>query len=228
MTDGLEYLGRARMQGLTLLVLAFLVGALAGVAGDRVLSRPRPPQPAPQRPAGGTRLPRVLEDMDLSPAQRAVIDSVLASGRPRNEAIMKDVLPRLRAVGDTLHQGIRAVLTPAQAAEFDAYLKSHRSREMEPPPPREGEGAPDRPGAGPAGGGPPRDGPRDRRPPPRDGIGGPAGGGRGDSVPPDGDLRGRRPPRGEGRGGPPEGGRRDRRPPPPPGGDAPPPPEDRR
>jgi hypothetical protein len=152
MTDGLEYLGRARLQGLALLLLAFLIGALAGAAGDRLLTRPRPEGPRPQEHEGGARLPKVLEDMDLTPVQRAAIDSILASGRPRNEAIMNEVLPRFRAVGDTLHAGIRSVLTPAQAAEFDAYLKSHRPQT--PPPPRDGEGDARE------GGGPPR------RPPP--------------------------------------------------------------
>ncbi len=204
MTDGLEYLGRARMQGLTLLLLAFVVGALAGAAGDRMLTRARPPDgPPPESRAGGEgqRLPKVLEDMDLTGAQRAAIDSILASGRPRNEAIMATVLPRLRAVGDSLHAGIRAVLTPRQAAEFDAYLKTHRPQ---PPPPRDAGGRELE--ARPRGKEPPeRDAP-DRRPPP----------------PPDQGRPDRRPPLPPGQGPP------DRRPPPPPGGAPPPPPDSRR
>ncbi len=201
MTDGLEYLGRARMQGLTLLLLAFVVGALAGAAGDRMLTRARPPDgPPPESRAGGEgqRLPKVLEDMDLTGAQRAAIDSILASGRPRNEAIMATVLPRLRAVGDSLHAGIRAVLTPRQAAEFDAYLKTHRLQT--PPPPRDAGGR--EPEAGPRGEEPPERDARDRRPPP----------------PPDQGHPDRRPPPPPGQGPP------DRRPPPPPGGAPPPPP----
>jgi len=194
MTDGLEYLGRARMQGLLLLLLAFLVGALAGAAGDRLLSRRPPPEPPAQGPGEGAqgrpRLPRVLEEMDLTPAQRSAIDSVLASGRPRNEVIMNEVMPRLRAVSDSLHQGIRAVLTPAQAAEFDAYLRSQRGRMRTPPPPR--EGSDDRSGGEPRRDRRPGEESRERRPPP----------------PPDGDPSGRRPPP------PPEGS-----PPPPPPGD---------
>jgi hypothetical protein len=208
MTDGLEYLGRARLQGLTLLVVVFLVGVLAGAAGDRLLLRPRPseqrpPEQRPPEPREGQRLPKVLEDMDLTPVQRAAIDSILASGRPRNEAIMNEVLPRLRAVSDSLQQGIRAVLTPAQAAEFNAYQRAHPPRMMAPSsqPPREGR---------PPDGGTPG-GPRDRRPPPppREELGSPH-----DSLPPDAGPSGRRPP-------PPPGGPRGRRPPPPPG-DGPP------
>jgi hypothetical protein len=197
MSDGLEYLGRARAQGLTLLLLTFVVGILAGAAGDRLLSRPRPPvpapAPAPPGPVAGPRLPRVLEEMDLSPAQRTAIDSILAAGRPRAEAIMNEALPRLRAVGDSLQKSVRAVLTPAQVAAFDAYVKSHRGGMMGPPPGMPGGERLGRPQGGPPGA------MRDRFPPPPEGFGPPRG------------PRGRRPP--------PFGG-----PPPPPGGGPPPPP----
>ncbi len=191
MTDGLEYLGRARLQGLTLLLLVFVVGVLAGFAGDRLLTRPRTPEPRPQDSRERPRLPKVLEDMDLTALQRTTIDSIIASGRPRNEAIMNEVLPKLRAVGDTLHQAIRAVLTPRQAAEFDAYLKTHRPQT--PPPPRDDLERPPRRDAQP--GESPGDRSRDRRPPPRE----------------PGD---RRPPPPPGDRPPPPGGE----PPPPPGG----------
>ncbi len=215
MTNGLEYLGRARMQGLILLVLAFLVGVLAGVAGDRLMSRPRPPEPRPEGPRGRERLPKVLEDMDLTPAQRSAIDSILASGRPRNEAIMREVLPRLLAVSDSLHQGIRAVLTPAQVAEFNAYLRAHPPRLPGQPQPREGsDGAP---GSGAPDGRQPGEEPRERRPPPRDDLGGPPGGYPPGHVQPDD----RRPPP------PPGGDPHGRRPPPPPPDSIPPPPSDR-
>ena len=181
MTDGLEYLGRARMQGLALLVLAFLVGALAGAAGDRVLSRSRSPRPQPQESQEKQRLPKVLEDMDLTPVQRAAIDSILASGRPRNEAIMNQVMPRFRAVSDSLRQAIRAVLTPAQATEFDAFLRSPQGRAPTPPAPRQdlGGARDERPREAT----PPGEGSRERRPPPRR-EGGPPEGGPGDRRPP--------------------------------------------
>jgi hypothetical protein len=218
MTDGLEYLGRARMQGLTLLLVAFLVGALAGAAGDRMLSRPRPrpPEPRSEESQGRPRLPRVLEDMELTVLQRATIDSILASGRPRNEAVMNQVLPRLRAISDSLQQAIRAVLTPPQAARFDDYLRTHRpavpplprvggdvregragpsvesdrTGDPRPGPGRDDRRSPPREGAAPP---PPRDGaqpppPRDgaQPPPPRDGAQPPPPG---DGVPPPADGR---------------------------------------
>jgi hypothetical protein len=201
MTDGIEYLGRARLQGVALLVLAFLVGVLAGAAADRLLTRPRPPELRPQETSGAPRLPKVLEDMDLAPAQRAAIDSILASGRPRNEAIMNEVLPRLRAVGDTLHAGIRSVLTPAQAAEFDAYLRSHRPQT--PPLPRDGDRRVEDEGRPP------------RRPPPAGEATDGAPRGPAPRSAPAGERPDRRPP--------PSGEERDGRRPPPPDG-APPPP----
>jgi hypothetical protein len=188
MTDGFDYLGRARLQGLTLLAVAFLVGALAGAAGDRLLTRPRVAEPPPREAREGPRLPSVLERMQLTAEQRATIDSILASGRPRNEAIVNEVMPRLRAVSDSLQEAIRAALTPAQAAEFDAYQRTHRPRlgpahdaAMEPVAPERGRvpaatdgerpprSDPERPGAADGRRPPPRREGEERRPPPQDG-----------------------------------------------------------
>ncbi len=196
MSDPLDSLGRARLVGATLLVLTFVVGVLAGAAGERLLERRAGPPPRAERENGAPRLPRVLEEMSLTAAQRAAIDSILASGRPRNEAIIAEVLPRFRAVGDSLHTAIRTVLTPAQAARFDAYLRSAEGTPELPPiesparpaPPRVDDREDRRP---PPDGGdrrrPPRDDRDGRRPPPRDDRDG-------RQPPPRDDRDGRQPP----------------------------------
>ncbi len=210
MSDGLEYLGRARMQGLGLLIVVFLVGVLAGAAGDRLLPLagrpPRPPfgppgpgsGPGPGPDAGpgfaGPRgLPGPLERMNLSDAQRRAIDSLLAQHRPRSQAIMRRVIPELRAEADSLRASIRAALTPDQRKAFD--------RDMPPPPrdslsvpgfggppfgppPRPGRGRRGFPPFGPPPGGPPPGGPPPFGGPPPDGPGGPPPDGSG-GPPPD-------------------------------------------
>src|SRR5207249_10443956 len=123
-TDGLEYLGRARVQGLLLLLVVLLVGVLAGAAGDRLLSGGDGPRRfgPPQRhgpPGPGRGLPDVLERMELSAAQRDVIDSLLQAYRPRSEAVLRTVLPQLHAQADSLRAAVRAILTPAQQKQFD-------------------------------------------------------------------------------------------------------------
>lgn len=186
MTDGLEYLGRARMQGVILLIVVFLAGALAGAAGDRLWSvgGPRAPRGpgfdrgpgpgfergpgfghGPGGPDGPHGLPGPLERLDLSERQRHAIDSLLDLQRPRSQAIMRRVLPQLRAEADSLRAGIRAVLNVEQRQAFD--------RDM-PPPPRDSLDMP------PPFGGPPGFGPRGPRrgrpgfPPPGFGPGGPS------------------------------------------------------
>ncbi len=172
MTDGLEYLGRARMQGVTLLIVAFLVGVLAGVAGDRVMTSRPPDRPGPHGgpgreggPPHGRRLPPMLEELGLSAEQHTAIESLLARVRPRNRAIMDEVMPRLRAVSDSLQAEIRALLTPEQQARFDASVLARSNRPMLLPPPEPG-------GLG-DGGPPPGMHGREGGPPPRDGEGGP-------------------------------------------------------
>ncbi len=174
MTEGLEYLGRARMQGVTLLLVAFVVGVLAGIAGDRVVTSRPPDRPGPHGgpgPGGGPprerRLPPPLEDMNLSAAQRAAAESLIALARPRNRAIMDEVIPRLRVVSDSLQLQVRALLTPEQQARFDAAVRERRGgplllMPMGPGPHGEG-GPPD--ARGPHG--------RDGGPPPHEGDGGP-------------------------------------------------------
>src|SRR5206468_9066963 len=80
-TDGLEYLGRARVQGLLLLLVVLLVGVLAGAAGDRLLSGGDGPRRfgPPQRhgpPGPGRGPPDGRERREVGAAGREVIGSL--------------------------------------------------------------------------------------------------------------------------------------------------------
>jgi Spy/CpxP family protein refolding chaperone len=168
--DGLEYLGRARIQGLVLLLVVLLAGVLLGAAGDRLLSWREgspgggPPRHGPPR-HGPPGLPQVLDRMDLSAAQRDAIDSLLRAYRPRSEAILRTVLPELRSQSDSLRAQVRAVLTPAQQREFDRAMARRPRGEFEPPFPPPGHRGPP-PGFGPPEGGPPPPPGEDGPPPP--------------------------------------------------------------
>ena len=168
MTDGLEYLGRARVQGLLLLLVVLLVGVLAGAAGDRLLSGgdgPRRFGPQLHGPPGPRRgLPDVLERMELSAAQRDVIDSLLQAYRPRSEAVLRTVLPQLHAQADSLRAAVRAILTPAQQKQFDREVARRPRGEFGPPFPPP-PGPPRGPGGPPPGFGPPEGAPPPPPPP---------------------------------------------------------------
>ena len=149
-----------------LLLVVLLVGVLAGAAGDRLLSG-GPRRFGPQRhgpPGPGRGLPDVLERMELSGAQREVIDSLLQAYRPRSEAVLRTVLPQLHAQADSLRAAVRAILTPAQQKQFDREVARRPRGEFGPPFPPP-PGPPRGPGGPPPGFGPPEGAPPPPPPP---------------------------------------------------------------
>jgi len=107
---------RLRIQGALLIVVVFVAGVLAGGATERVRSsRGKPPRPF--RQAG--ELPPPFLRLDLTEEQLAEIETVFEQGRPRTESIMRELMPQLRAVNDSIHLRIREILTPEQVEKLD-------------------------------------------------------------------------------------------------------------
>lgn len=106
---------RGRFRAAALLVITFLAGLAAGytVAGMRA--------PAPW---GGERgririmlpdsLPPAFEQLELTIVQRQQVLGILARARPTTDSILRGVIPRLRALTDSVDGEIRAVLRPEQ------------------------------------------------------------------------------------------------------------------
>jgi uncharacterized membrane protein len=139
MMRSLESLGRVRLQALIILVAVFVIGGLTGAAIDRA-RHPRPPA----RPPGQGLPPHLREKLALSTEQDRRIEEILASYRPRTDALFDRIMPSVHALTDSMRTEIRAVLTAAQQAIFDT---------QEPPP---GNRPPLRPGRPPfPRGGPP-------------------------------------------------------------------------
>ena len=129
MTQGLESLGRVRLQGIALLLIAFVTGGLAGAAIEH--RRPVPPPPlGPPGPLEPGRLPPPIERLDLSADQRTRIVAVLDDARPRTDSIFSEAMPKVRVIMDEVQEKIRAVLTEEQRKAFD---EATRSRPMGPP-----------------------------------------------------------------------------------------------
>ena len=103
------------MRGALLLGLLFVAGLVAGIA----IERARQP-----RQVFKTRLvsamPKILDRLELSPPQRRAADSILARSNPRTEAAMREMVPRLAAIADSVQTELRLVLTPAQSARLDS------------------------------------------------------------------------------------------------------------
>jgi len=149
MNAHLESLGRVKLQGVLLLVVVFVIGAIAGAAIMRVReARPGPPPPAgPGAPPGWRQQLRLTDDQDRQ------IHEMLEKNRPRADAVLDQFLPRLRVVADSVRAEVRTVLTPDQQKMFDRLQPPF---ELEPP----------LRGGRPAFGGPPPDGPPPGGPPP--------------------------------------------------------------
>ncbi|NIN71887.1 MAG: hypothetical protein GTO46_08155 [Gemmatimonadetes bacterium] len=152
MKNGVESLGRIRAQGVAILLLTFVVGVLVGFAGERIRSARRaelPPLPPAMGPDMTARfrqgnLPAMFRRLNLTPEQARQIAAIMENGRPRSDAILDEMLPRLRAVTDSIRQEIGAVLTAEQAALWDSLAAHERRGRMRERMPgrRGGRGAP--------------------------------------------------------------------------------------
>jgi hypothetical protein len=104
-----------RSRGVILLVACFVAGIAVGVAGDRALRD----NPGPVVRFTSS-LPDALDKLDLTREQRQAADSLLAQRTPRTDAVMREAIPRLAAIADSLDAELRALLTPAQRTKLDS------------------------------------------------------------------------------------------------------------
>jgi Spy/CpxP family protein refolding chaperone len=113
---------QSRLRGLviSLLLLAFIAGVSAGVAGDRFLM-PRVMIRAKIGDMSG-----VFDKLELTSEQRRQAEAIVERSAPRSEAIMIDVAERLRAVADSVDDDLRTILTPLQRARLDSLRSDSR------------------------------------------------------------------------------------------------------
>ncbi|HSJ08121.1 MAG TPA: hypothetical protein VK936_15555 [Longimicrobiales bacterium] len=132
-----------RVQAIVLLLLVATAGAVAGIVGDRLVSERADPSPAVEeaRPGPGAGPwrwearrdmrygERLSSDLDLSPAQRAAIDSIVRDQQQRVRSLTAEVEPQFRAIAEQTRGRVEAVLTPEQRARL-AELRDERRRTM--------------------------------------------------------------------------------------------------
>jgi len=111
---------RLRIQGAVLIIIIFTVGVLAGGAGERIrASREKPMRPF--RQAG--ELPRPFARLNLTDEQRAEISEIFESNGPRADSVLRELMPHLRAINDSIQAEIREVLTPEQVEILEEELE---------------------------------------------------------------------------------------------------------
>jgi hypothetical protein len=103
-----------RMSGVLLLVAVFVAGVAAGFGLERVT------EPRMLQTRLITQMPQVFRRLGLTPEQQRTVDSLLEQSQPRAAAAMRETVPRLRAIADSLDAELRQILTPAQRARLDS------------------------------------------------------------------------------------------------------------
>ena len=119
---------QARWIGTALLLVTFVVGALAGAASERVM-RADDPQPQRQRSGdmrGGSR--RLLLDeqfareLQLTTEQRTQIKAIMDRRDEQAKKVWGEAEPRLKSVGEETRAEIQKVLTPEQTQKLEAEI----------------------------------------------------------------------------------------------------------
>ena len=117
---------RTRLTGMALLIVTFAAGLLAGTAADRVLSAREPDARAAADCPRDERGPHsIIDELGLTPAQRARVDSIMTRRRQHTDALWQQDGQRIRAAVDSTRAEIRTVLTPQQAEEYDRLRAQH-------------------------------------------------------------------------------------------------------
>jgi Spy/CpxP family protein refolding chaperone len=134
-----------RAQAIVVLALVAALGALVGILADRLLAEQNP-TPAAAPPAGGGAfrgrgrpeffprggplrfIEQLSEELELTPAQRAAIDSIVAEERARVRQLTAEVQPRFRQIAEQTRTRIDQVLTAEQRAEL-RRIRQERIRE---------------------------------------------------------------------------------------------------
>lgn len=119
---------RMRIAGMALLAVTFVAGMLAGTAFGRVLNAGEPAQASAAAECRDRGPHHILDELELSPDQRTRIDAIMARGRVRTDSLWKSDGARIRAAVDSTRAEIRALLTPAQAAEYDELRRQREEK----------------------------------------------------------------------------------------------------
>lgn len=122
----------ARLLGTALLLITFVVGALAGAAVERVVRADNVrPQPRGPEMRGGSR--RLLHDsafvreLGLTADQRAQIKSIMDRRDEHARKVWNEAEPRLKEVGDATRSEIQKVLTAEQVQKLESEIHKRRA-----------------------------------------------------------------------------------------------------
>lgn len=122
----IDTIGRARLLGLIALVVAFG----AGIAVGHYYWRTEPEAGVMISVKGTDRIPKELEELDLTEAQRAQIRASLRAGTMRVGQVLRNFMVPMDAAIDSTDREIRSFLTAEQNRRLDAIRKDHPLKQM--------------------------------------------------------------------------------------------------
>lgn len=111
---------RLRTAVASLVLLAFVAGASAGILGDRLVL------PRLRIRATLDDMSRVLDRLDLTPEQRRQADSIVSRSEPRSREVLLELGERLQRVADSVDAELRTILTPDQRVRLDSLRTEPR------------------------------------------------------------------------------------------------------
>jgi hypothetical protein len=119
-------------------LMVFLGGMGAGILVTRFVPGRGGPRAALGRPgaAMGRANPaflvdRLASELDLTAEQRARVEAVLSTRRPRLEQFHREVRDRFETEQREMRDELRKILTPAQQERFDAWVRRTPPRGMD-------------------------------------------------------------------------------------------------
>jgi hypothetical protein len=123
-------LQRSKQHALMFLLGVFLTGGALGFTADRVLVRERIRDC--QRGDQRAMRTRMGDDLGLSAEQRASLDRILDEKHRQMSVLLAPVRPRMDSISAATRTQIRAILTPAQQADFEKlHREAARTRSSE-------------------------------------------------------------------------------------------------
>jgi Spy/CpxP family protein refolding chaperone len=141
---------RTRRTAILIVAVAFIAGALIGVAGGRAWSLLR--GPIPHRPdfVRGRIVEHLDESLQLTPQQREQVEKIMERHHQRMREISEGMRPRMRQEIDAANREVESLLTPEQRKKFEkmkmrmrfGQRPGGRRRGNGPPPPHDGHPPP--------------------------------------------------------------------------------------
>src|SRR5688500_19040232 len=112
---------RSKSYALMFLLGAFVAGGALGFTADRVMTREKHGR------GGRPSFERMAKELELTPSQRVLFDSITLARRTQMRALWQPLRPQMdsiekiaKVVGDSTHEQLKRILTPEQGKKLDA------------------------------------------------------------------------------------------------------------